>query len=268
MNFSSPTLVFTFILFFLASATSHRPRFLDIANKTQTIPKQNSFNLTYPDQFYLDGCACILQGMETLSGDDISSDIYATWESQYIYQPINGFFDHHNGVVRERWIQTSGDVWKFFVTLYDGQYIDQKFMTIAILIQDALDTLIVNQNNGTIQTQSSSISISYGFNGQVAVSKQIYGQLSLYFINKDTGTPITDFEYYGNDISRDTVQISFVSNDQSFSFITSLFYRSIEVFIDISFNNVTRFLNLSLLFMAVALWLIFSSVFFHIIPEH
>ena len=55
------------------------------------------------------------------------------------------------------------------------------------------------------------------------LNSDVTGQLSLYFINKDTQAPVTDFPQYDTNIERDSVQIMFVSSDGKVSFKTSLF---------------------------------------------
>ena len=55
------------------------------------------------------------------------------------------------------------------------------------------------------------------------LNSDMTGTLSLYFINKDTQKPITDFDKYDTNIERDSVQIMFVSSDGKMSFKTSLF---------------------------------------------
>ena len=59
-----------------------------------------------------------------------------------------GYFDNNYGVVRERWVSTSSTGWFFSVTLFDGDYVDQKFVTMSMYIGSLQDEMTIQQWNG------------------------------------------------------------------------------------------------------------------------
>lgn len=99
MNLHQITLSFTLLLLFLSSTNSQvpcfthppfkihqRPQSAKSVNKTQIIINQNSSNPSYIDQYYLDGCSAIMQGLYKIYDDsNPQSDIYATWQNQNHY---------------------------------------------------------------------------------------------------------------------------------------------------------------------------------------
>lgn len=64
-----------------------------------------------------------------------------------------------------------------------------------------------------------------GENSQTA----ILGQISIYFVDRETLKPVTQDEILSQNLRNYTVQLQFISTDGRFSFITSLFSYTFDV---------------------------------------
>jgi len=59
--------------------------------------------------------------------------------------------------------------------------------------------------------------------------KAITGQLSVYFVDRETLKPVTQDDIFSSNLWNYTVQLQFISSNGSFSFITSLFSSTFDV---------------------------------------
>jgi len=116
--------------------------------------------------------------------------------------------------------------WTFELKIYDGKYVDQKFIVLQGELHSGISIL---QSNGTLKTSDVTLSIQYGENHKVKFKKDVIGQFSFYFMNKDTKDPVTSFDGQNSDIEKNTVQIMFISSDNKMSFKTSLFTSNFDM---------------------------------------
>jgi len=58
------------------------------------------------------------------------------------------YFDSHEGIISKIWTSGGWDSgWSFDILLYDGNYVDQKFLRMTIFI-DLESPITIDQSNG------------------------------------------------------------------------------------------------------------------------
>jgi len=163
-----------FLLFISTISASPSQQLEHPNSPSKTLPfkrKLSSSNDTF--QFYQDGCTAVLKGY-----DDIYSNIstyhylFSTWENQNANVSFFGFLEHSKGIITKLWKKDiASSRWKFYLRLYDGNHIDQKFVEILIDLDPTLQ-LSALQSNGTFKTKENiTLKSVYGENNKVESQK-------------------------------------------------------------------------------------------------
>jgi len=256
------TSIYSFLLFLIVSATLSSSQSLQslrslsktTSNKHQ-FSKANSSGFNKADELFLDGCTAILEGLDDIySTDESFEHFFAKWENQNPDGPFLGYFDNPTGMISKLWTGYPGDYdWVFDLKFYDGNYIDRKFAQVIEIYVDAERRMSVLQSNGTFKQENLILTFEYGENNNVQFQKNVSGELSMFFMNKDTLEPISKFDEYNSNVQSDSLQIMFVSNDNKISFKTTLFTNMYDMS---TFDN-------TLVYLFAVIYLIFSLISWH-----